>query len=355
MILKINDRFKTRTINFFNNFSLSLKHDSCGSTFQFDFFFDPNNPDHKELACVAHYHECTLEHNGELLVTGYITSQGFSHSSVKELASVGGYSKPGVLEDCEIPPSLYPLQSDGLSLKEIAEKLIKPFKLSMVIDPLVSDRMNKVFDTSDASETQTIKSYLTDLAKQKNIVISHTEKGELWFTESKTNMKPILDLDFTTGAIPGTKFKSQFNGQGMHSHITVMKQAGVDGGNAGEYTIQNPYVFTVYRPTVKRQSSGDDNDTELTARMELANELRALPFTLETDRWEVDGKILKPNNIITVIDPENYLYTKTELFIEAIDFIGNNTNTTATLHLVLPEVYTKKYPKYIYEGINIHA
>jgi prophage tail gpP-like protein len=127
MILKINDRFKNRTVDFFNEFTLNLVHDSVGSTFGFSFYFDPNNPEHKELACVSHYHEVQLEHNNELLLTGYLTSQRFKHSAVKELASFGGYSLPGVLDDCEIPTSLYPLQSDGLTLKEIAEKLIKPF------------------------------------------------------------------------------------------------------------------------------------------------------------------------------------------------------------------------------------
>ena len=353
MILKINDRFRNRTVDFFNNFSLDLRHDSCASTFQFDYFFDPNNPEHKELSCVAHYHECTIEHNGELLVTGFVTSQGFENTPTKKLASVGGYAKPGVLDDCEIPTSLYPLQSDGLSLKEIAQKLIKPFKIDMVIDDSVADKMNKVFDTSDASDTQSVKSYLTDLATQKNIIISHNEKGQLLFTESKDNMKPLIDFDCTKGSIPGTSFRLQFDGQKMHSHITLQKQSG--GGNAGEHTIKNPYVFTVFRPTVKTQSSGDDNDTELAARRELANELRGLTLTITTDRWEVDGKILKPNNTITIINPEIYLFKKTTFFIESINFVGDNTKTTATLNCVLPEVYTKKYPVYIFKDINLHA
>ncbi len=354
MILRINDRFTNRKIEFFNNFTLSLKHDSCGSEFSFSYVFDPNNPAHKELACIAHYHECTVEHNGELLLTGFAVSQGFKNESTVQLATTGGYSLPGVLDDCQIPPSLYPLQSDGLSLKQIAEKLIKPFELKMVIDPLVADRMNKVFKTSTASETQTIKSYLTDLATQKNIIISHTEKGELLFTESKTNQKPILKFD-DTNRIPGTEVDLVFDGQMMHSHITVVKQAGIDGGNAGEHTIRNPYVFTVYRPKVVTQTSGDDIDTELFARMELANELRGLKLTIETDRWEVDGKILKPNNIITVISPRNYLFKESKWFIESIDFVGDNEKTTATLHCVLPEVYTKEMPVYLFKGINIHA
>ncbi|NBR25516.1 MAG: hypothetical protein EBU08_17415, partial [Micrococcales bacterium] len=58
--------------------------------------------------------------------------------------------------------------------------------------------------------------------------------------------------------------------QGIHSAITLMKQADSDGGNAGEVTVYNPYSPIVFRPTVATQGSGDDNDTTTAARAELA-------------------------------------------------------------------------------------
>lgn len=354
MVLKINDRFRNRTVKFFNNFTLNLTHNSVSSTFSLDFLFDPENPEHKELACIAHYHECTLEFNGELVVSGYILSQNFKHSQVKEMVSIGGYSKTGVLDDCNIPTNLYPLQFDGLSLRQIAQRLIQPFDLKMQVDSEISALMDKSFDSSNASESQTIKAYLTELARQKNIIISHNAQGDLLFTKSKTNLKPILEFN-STNSIPGTRMDLSFNGQGMHSHITVQKQAGIDGGNAGEYTIKNPYVFTVYRPTTTTMSSGDDNDIELAARRALSNEIKNLTLSIETDRWLVDGKIIRPNNIITVLSPEIYLFKKSKWFIESVNFKGNNTSTTAVLNCVLPEVYTNEIPVYLFKGINLHA
>lgn len=360
MILKINDRINNRTVDFFNSFSLNLVHDAIGSSFGFSFYFDPYNKEHKELACVSHFHEVTLEHNGELLLTGILLMQGFKHSSVKELCSFSGYSLPGVLEDCEIPTSLYPLQSDNLTLKEIAEKLIKPFGIKMEIDSSVSDRMNKKFDTSNASETSTIKSYLTELATQKKIIISHNEKGELLFTESKTNIEPLINFDGRIGnangeIIPATSIELTFDGQGMHSHITLQKQASQDGGNAGEAEIRNPYVIgSVFRPTVKTQSSGDDIDTSLACRQELSRELKNMKLTITLDRWEIAGKIIKPNNIITIIDPEVYIYKKTDWFIESVTFDGDEKKNTCTLNCVLPEVYSQQVPISIFEGINLH-
>lgn len=351
MILKINDRIRNRKVEFFNKFNLGLRYDSVASSFSFNFFFDPENNEHKELACIGHYHIATLEHNGELLLTGYIISEAFNSSSVKQLVSFGGYSLPGVLEDCEIPTSLYPLQSDGLSLSEIARKLLKPFGLKMVVDPSVSSRMNKVYEKTTAKESQGIKSYLAELATQKNIIITHNEKGELLFTTAKTKQTPIMHFD---KSLVGTTFSLSFNGQGMHSHITVMKQADSGGGNAGESTIRNPYVPFVYRPKVIVQSSGDDNDTAQAAKNALAAELKGLVITITTDRWEIDGKIIKPNTIISITNPEIYIYKKVNLFVEAVEYSGDNTQTVATLTCVLPEVYSGETPEYIFEGINLH-
>jgi prophage tail gpP-like protein len=361
MILKINDRFRNRKVLFFNQFSLNLVYNSNASQFRFQFYFDPTNPEHKELACVTHFHEVTLEEDGEMLLKGVITSQNFRVSSVKELCSFSGYSLPGVLSDCQIPPSIYPLQSDGLSLQQIANKLIQPFRrnygLEMVVDPAVQSRMNQPFETSTANETETIIDYLSGIAKQKNIIISHDEKGRLLFTEAKTDIDPILDFDLTKEqSIPGTQFSMNYDGQGMHSHITVQKQASIDGGNAGEETIRNPYVIgSVYRPAVKSQTSGDDNQTFSAAQRALSNELKNVTLEIQTDRWIVDGKILRPNNIITIKAPKLYIYRKERFFIESINFEGDETQTIATLNCVLPEVYNGKTPQSIFRKINLHA
>lgn len=338
-------------MDYFTSFNVSLRYDAIASSFQFNFLFNPDNIEHKEMSCIGHYHLVTVEHNDELLLTGYLISQGFEDAPTKTLSAFGGYSLPGFLEDCEIPISLYPLQADGSSLREIAQKIVQPFGLKMVVDSSISSRMDEVFDKTTANEAQNIKSYLTELASQKNIIISHTSKGELHFTQAKAQQKPILYFD---GGIPFTRMSLSFNGQAMHSDITVMKQADKDGGNAGEHTVKNPYVPFVYRPRVIRQSSGNDIDTLQASKNARAAELKNLKLTIVTDRWEVDGKIIRPNNVISVLNENVYLYKKSDWFIEQVDLSGDNTKTTATLSCVPVEVYNGQEPKYMFAGINLH-
>lgn len=346
MNLKINDRVRVRDVEFFNNFSMNLRYDSLSSTFNFGFYFDETNPDHRELACVSHYHEAIIEHNGELMTTGYILAQTFDDQPAKTLSQFAGYSLTGVLEDCQIPTSLYPLESNGLSLRQIATKLIKPFKLKMVVDSSVDAKMDKVFDKITANATQSIKDYLNELSSARDIVMSHNEKGDLVFTSAKVNQAPILIIG--DEPLPGISMSLAFSGQQMHSQITVLKEASKDGGNAGEATILNPYVPIVYRPKVISQNSGDDNDTKTAARMALSEELRNIVLTISIDRWEIDGKIVKPNNIIRVKNPRLFLFKQTDWFIESIAYTGDNTSNKAVLTCVLPEVHNKAVPKNIF-------
>jgi prophage tail gpP-like protein len=133
-----------------------------------------------------------------------------------------------------------------------------------------------------------------------------------------------------------------------------MRQASVDGGNAGQITLKNPYVPTFYRPKTIVQSSGDDIDTNEVALREMAKEWENLTLQIGIDRWDVDGKIIKPNSMIEVFAPELYIYTKSRFFVRSIDYVGDEEKTTATLNCVIPEVVNGKMAKSIFEGINMH-
>lgn len=360
MELTIYDRFKVRTVKFFNEFELSLNYDSFGSTFSFKYFFDPENPEHKELSCVSHDHECVVTHNNETLITGFAMTQSYVHEPQGKLAVIQGYSKPGIFTDCQIPPDMYPLQSDGVSLVTVAKRIVDRWQkvgIGLTVDSDVSTIANKAFKSVTASETENIDSFLTNLAQQKSLILSHDEKGNLLITRTKTDKAPFMEFDRRVPQmIPMTGSEMTYSGQVMHSHIYVVKQASSDGGNAGEFMVRNPYCPIVYRPKVVSQTSGDDLDTKEVAMRELGKELEeGLKFTIKTDRWtDSKGNIIKPNSIISIYDPELFIYTKTRLFVRSIDFVGDQEKTIATLNCVIPEAFNNQIPISIFAGINMH-
>jgi prophage tail gpP-like protein len=368
VVLKVNTRQSNtgdviRTVRFFNEFKMNLKYDAIADAFSFAFYFDPNNPEHAEVACVSHYHECSIYYDDELLINGYMLSQGFKASPNPELVQIGGYSKAGVFEDCDIPTNMYPLESTGLSFRQICQKILNNFnthirskenQFKLVIADIAQSeassaivkKVDKTIPKSTAKESQNIKSYLTGLATQKNLVLSHTPKGDLLITEANTGGEPLFDYDESIGMVGVTDMFLNFNGQGMHSHITVIMQASQDGGNAGEYTIRNPFVpvAAVFRPKVIILSSGDDITIQEAAENELRKELKSIVLTINLDRGKINGKFIRPNNTCKVKGKSVFLYKSVKWFIESVAFDVNADTEKSVLTCVPTYVYSKETP-----------
>lgn len=130
---------------YWNNFSLNLVYNSLGSTFSFEGL--TITPDQKRLFMPLSYHRCEVLFGAQKLLTGTLLNTGTGLENTISLNAISGYSLPGVLEDCEIPLDVYPLQFDNMSVKDIVEKLIKPFGLALVVDSSVEAEVNKKIDT----------------------------------------------------------------------------------------------------------------------------------------------------------------------------------------------------------------
>jgi prophage tail gpP-like protein len=348
MILRIGGK----EITDFNSVDVQIKYDSVASTFSFQYRYDNTNEELSILNTPASYAECTIEYENpitrerELLITGTVLNHGFDDTPAAGLNGISGYSKTGVLEDCNIPVSLYPLQSDGKSLVQIIQKLIQPFGINLIVDSSVASKANAIYDVSTAEPSDTIKGYITKIANQRDILITHDEKGNLLLTKAFPNEIPRYNF---ARQIPVTASTFTFDGQQMHSEITVIKQASSEGGNAGQSSIKNPYV-KAFRPSVKIQDSGSDNDTDLAAKSALADELRAVSLTLNVDTWiDNDGKLWRPNTVFTYVNDEVAIFKVTKFFIETVQFTGNESQQTAVLSCVLPEVHNTVTPLNIFE------
>lgn len=341
MILKINNRI----IQQFENLTVSLKYESVSSSFTFGLQFDPDNSIHKEILLPLQYYPVTIEHEGELLITGTMLSHSFKTNSKKQLVPISGYAKTGVLEDCPIPPECFPLQNNNLSLKYVADKILSKFGLQAVIDPAVADRANTAFKKLTANDGQTVVSYLAELASQKHIIVTHNEYGNVVFTEAKASQAPAFD--FTNG-MPGIEMDLIIDGQKMHSGIDMTRQKTKKSSLGGKANVDNPYC-NIFRPRAKKQSAGDTVDTKLAAQNMLADELRSIALKIYIDRWNLTDKIIRNNCIVSVRNPELYLYEKTNFFVESVDYSGTVSQQVATLNCVLPEVYNNQPPKNIFK------
>lgn len=342
----ISIKINNKSFTFFETYQIDLRFNAISSSFSFSALFEPDNQTHRSLFKPLSFNLIEIFESGNLILTGYVVNNTFSDSSKPEKTSFSGYSKTGLLEDCTIPQSIYPIQFENLSLIEIARKLCDPFGISVIVDPIVQSEVDTVFASESAKETDTIKKYLASLCNQKNLVLSHNSRGNLLITRIKADVLPVQFFNSTSA---NTEMNLTTNGQGMFSESLVMKQAGIITDNAGEELINNPFI-TRFRSSTTIQSSGTDNDTKFAAENILSKQLQNIKLTIQTDDIKFDnGNLLKPNMVITVQSDKLFLFKRTKFFIESVNLTGNKDSDTASLTCVIPEVYTKQTPINIFD------
>jgi len=353
MKVKINGR----DCNFFTEGKVTRTLDSIASTFSFKARFNPENDDHKELFKPMQFQKIEIFSSVEknkLILTGTILSYAFLSDQKNNLVGISGYSKCGILEDVTIPPKHYPLESNGLSLKEVATKLAGYYGIKVItgrnatnvnvksvkVDEDETETKNKsnvILKNTVASPTDSIRGYLSKLTAQLNILLSHDEYGNIILYKPSDKMKPRYFLNKGNCLT----MSSSYNCQGMHSDISCVTQPSDD--NAGvttEDTIQNPLIG-LYRPTTKTLSSGDDVDTSNAANTELSNELKNISIKAVMKGLFDD---IEPGEIVNIHNHEIYSFAYSRYMVAEVSFSFNESAETTELSLVLPETFTGKIP-----------
>jgi prophage tail gpP-like protein len=338
MEIKINGR----EVSFFTEGSIQLKLDSIASVFSLKARFNPENDTHKEIFKPLQYHKIEIYNNDKKLIfTGTILGHTFESNEGINLVNISGYSLSGVLEDVNIPPANYPLESLNRSLKDIVTRLCGFYGIGVVIDDSVKNEVNRVYKKTTASATDSIKGYLSKLTSQRNIILSHNARGQVVLFKPNDNGNPkyFFNKDNTLS------MSSSYNGQGMHSKISVVRQpSGENTGVSTVDTIVNPLINS-NRPTTKILSSGEDTDTKNAADNELASELKAISIKVKLKGLFED---IQPGDLVNVHNHEIYSFAYSRYMVSdvSLDFDEQSDGTT-DLTLVLPETYTGKAPKNI--------
>ncbi|APZ82860.1 hypothetical protein [Flavobacterium phage FL-1] len=357
MAIKIN--ISGKRVDFFTAGTISLKLDSIASTFEFSARFSANKPEHQEMFKPLQYKLVEVFNSDDnLIFTGTILNHRFRSDPGRNLVIISGYSKCGILEDVCIPVSAYPLESNNRSLKDIADRLCGLFNIKCVVaeqaktitETLVKSRKNKpsniksvlsdlqakaksVFGRTSASPSESIKEYLAKLASQKNIVLTHNEKGEVLLFQPDLDQK--INYFFTKGN--SLSMGADFNGQAMHSEVNVVRQPSDDNAGVSTSDIAKNSLVGAYRPTTKILSSGGDTQTKNGALNEVAAELKNITVTVELQG--LFDKIY-PGEIVNVHNHYIYSYAYNRFMVDSITMKFDENSDTTSLGLVVPESFT---------------
>lgn len=348
-----------KQVDFFTSGKIDFKLDSVASTFAFQARFSANNVDHQQIFKPLQYLPVEIfSDSGKLLLTGTILNHVFNSDSKRHLVGVSGYSKCGILENVQIPVKNYPLQYNGLTLEEITKKVCSFFGVGYVVrdsndltaktgladkkafysDPSVfaglKNKLNSKIKKIEIGPTETAKGILAKIAAQKNVILSHTEKGEVFYFVPDLLQKPKYFFDKKNTL----EMSSNFNGQEMHTEINVVRQPSKE--NSGAVTVDkaiNTLIQGIYKPTTKILSSGEDTDVKIAADNELGSELKNISYNVK-----LQGLFdqLYCGEIVNVHNHYIYCYAYNRMMINGISFSFDEKGEYTELSLCLPEVYS---------------
>lgn len=308
------------------------------SVLSFDAPFEPERTEFRRTFQPLSFKPLEVLVGGELLFSGTMLGVDPELEPDRRTVKVSGYAKPGVLEDCPMPASAWPLELNGLKLRAIAERLAAPFGLTVEMNGDEGAEFRRVALRPD----EHVHAFLTELAKQRGLSMRDTPAGALQFHRPAAS-SPVVRLQEGAGGLTGVRVS--FQPQDYSSEITG--QARTRSGRGGARTTQaNPFLSSVVRPSTftLEETDGPDVPAATSARMGrmFANAMRV---SVELPTWRTpDGALFEPGSTLSLEAPSAMVYRETTFLIREVTFRQEADQLGAQLALALPGAFSGEVP-----------
>ena len=309
-------------------------------TVEFGAPFDSEAPGFRETFRPFSFKPVVITVGGTPLFTGTMVAVNPVVENAQKVISVSGYSLPGVLNDCTSPASSFPLEYDNQGLREIATALAAPFGISVDFQ---ADQ-GAVFERVASEPGKKVLAFLTELAKQRNLIISSSSRGKLVFLQSAESGQPVARLQ--QGSAPVLSVTPFFSPQEYYSHITGIEPV-VVGLAGSQFTVKNPRLLGVTRPLTFNAPDTLDADVKAAVEAKAGRMFGSMAsYSVRVATWrDPNGKLWEPNTLVKLLAPDAMVYNEYEFIIRSIEFSRDRATETATLNLVIPGSFSGKIPE----------
>lgn len=323
-----------------DDLEITRSFDTVADTFSLTCPFNPDVKRTRQTFQPFKYQECAVYIGGEKVLTGNIINIESTVNAESRVLKIDGYSKPGILNDCNVPPTSWPISINGLDLKQIAERLCKDYDITVIFNGEAGAKFS-ARDKIEIEPDKKIIDFLIDVAKLRGFVISSTVNGELIFRKTPSG---IATVTLEEGKNPLLSATCSFRGQFRFSHITILKNNNRFG--AGEsITINDSELIG---NGITRHDIGNADDTEMgnlknAAQAKLGRIIAgSIDVTISLSGWRRydNGALWNSADLVNFLSDGNMIYKKTMFLVRDVKFTKKSNALTCDLSLVLPEAYS---------------
>jgi prophage tail gpP-like protein len=325
----------------FTAYNLNLSYDSF-DTFSFSAPYDPAIKELRNAITPFAFNPCEVYYNDALVFKGTLLTPDPELSNDSSEITLQGYPLCGVINDCMVPPTKYPLQCYGITMKGIADAACEPYNIPVIFDGDVGPEFTEV----SIEPTDKILDFLSRLAKQRNLLITNNEKGQVVFFNPKPGKTSV---SFAEGRFPLMSIKPKFKAQDFFSHITGFGKTDAEYPSMS-HTFENKYLIN---KGIMRHHSLTIEDSETISDLE--NSVKAYAGRMFADC--VSFELLCENHVnennevfykgmgVCVSAPSAMIAKETTFVARNVKLSRTVEGKTSTLTLVLPGSYTGEIPE----------
>ena len=201
--------------------------------------FEPENTEFRKLFKPFSYQDVEVFIGDELVFSGTQMGVNPSVSAQSRTVTLSAYSRCAVINDTCVPISAYPVEVRGFKLDKIAKEVTETFPFDVVVDV----DMGASFNVATIAPEKRVASYLTDLAKQRDIVITNNLEGNLLLTKAKESESVAFLRDDEP---PLLSVVPSFSEQSYYSDYTAILPV-IIRQNPTSYTAKNRKLTNVLR------------------------------------------------------------------------------------------------------------
>lgn len=324
----------------FSGFSLNLSIDQLGAGISFNSPFFPEIKKYRDLFRPRKYQDVEAYIGGNKVFKGTMDLVNPLSTNQSNSVNIQCRSKTAIIVDCTFEKSDFPVQFSNAKLDEIVNSVINKFGLTSVF-PLGPGALFEL--AGPKSPTETIFSFLQNLARQRKFLMNQNAAGNLVFDTANSNNTPVAN--FKEGQQGVTVSDGKYDGTKMFSSFDVFGQERGKTNNHGR--IVDPTMEGIIRPkSITANGTNSANIIDSATWAATAAIAAAINIPLSVEGWRrPDGELWAVNEIITLFAPSLMIYKPYNFLIKAATLSDLPSAKTTALTLTIPGAYTGILPE----------
>lgn len=327
---------------------VSRSIDTCADGFSVTAPLDPNFEDYPFRP--YGFEEVELYLGSELVISGRLYKPRADLTDTGYVGSFEGASYAADLVDSALYP---PLEFGFSTLGEIAEKVTSQIGVEIDLEYSRDDQL--FIERATCGDSESIFSFLENLASQHGILLTSNSKGELRLIRANTKGRPVCVLGNEKN--PLTTVSAEWDARRLFNRYKATTTSPTTVQSNTKKRRKKTYVTkTLYRTQIitddeipeSRQTSTSCDEVSVGNAERAAKHLQKRAFAdshsirVPVTSWYVPGtdQLWEENTIVTIESKAIFLHQGYDMLIRSVEYVLSDAGTTAMLDLVIPQCYS---------------